>query len=124
MTSGEVSPDLDSFRELATNRRVIPVTRRLIADGETPIGLYRKLSQGAAGTFLLESADPGGVGSRYSIVGVRSTAVLSEVDGQARWISGVPPEGVPRSGNPLAALRETLGCQLRGSRNRRVRSAP
>ena len=33
------SPDLETFREYAKDRRVIPVTRRLLADAETPIGV-------------------------------------------------------------------------------------
>ena len=59
------SPDLARFRELARDRRVIPVTRRLLADGETPLSVYRKLAAGRPGTFLLESAELGGVWSRY-----------------------------------------------------------
>src|SRR5664280_2904373 len=41
------------------------------ADGEALGGAYRKLA-GGPGTFLLESAEHGGVWSRYSIIGVRS----------------------------------------------------
>jgi len=108
MTSGDAAPSLVEFRSLASDRRVIPVTRRLIADAETPVGLYRKLAKGAPGSFLLESAEHGGVWSRYSIVGVRSHAVLTERDGVARWVGGDPPLGVPTDGDPLDALRDTL----------------
>ena len=75
---GSVAPDLPTFRRLARDRRVIPVLRRLLADGETPVGVYRKLAQSRPGTFLLESAEHGGVWSRYSFVGARSAAVLTE----------------------------------------------
>ena len=51
------APDLAAFRALARDRRVIPVTRRLLADGETPLSVYRKLAGGRPGTFLLESAE-------------------------------------------------------------------
>ena len=47
MSSGVVTPSLEAFTELASERRVIPVTRRLMADAETPVGLYRKLAQDA-----------------------------------------------------------------------------
>lgn len=87
--SGEATPDRASFAELAATRRVVPVTKRLLADGETPIGVYRKLA-GGPGTFLLESAEPGRSWSRYSFVGVRSSAVLTERDGRAVWL-GEPP---------------------------------
>ncbi|MET8168927.1 anthranilate synthase component I [Streptomyces sp. NPDC005329] len=99
--------DLETFRKLATDRRVIPVTRKLLADGDTPVALYRKLAAERTGTFLLESAENGRSWSRYSFVGVRSAATLTALDGQAHWL-GTPPVGVPRDGDPLAALRATI----------------
>ncbi len=104
---GDTSPALQEFRALAPGKRVIPVVRRLLADTETPIGLYRKLAREQAGTFLLESAEHGRMWSRYSFVGVRSRAMLTSVDGEARWIGEVP-SGLPTSGPALPALRETL----------------
>ncbi|WP_107452062.1 anthranilate synthase component I [Streptomyces sp. NRRL F-5650] len=99
--------DLDTFRKLAADRRVIPVGRKLLADGDTPVALYRKLAAERPGTFLLESAENGRSWSRYSFVGVRSAATLTEKDGQAHW-QGTPPVGVPTGGDPLAALRATV----------------
>ncbi|MER7839949.1 anthranilate synthase component I [Streptomyces sp. NPDC096040] len=102
--------DLETFRKLATDRRVIPVTRKLLADGDTPVALYRKLAAERPGTFLLESAENGRTAfqwSRYSFIGVRSSATLTTRDGQAHWL-GVPPVGVPVDGDPLAALRATI----------------
>jgi len=107
MSAGHTSPGLQEFRRLARDRRVIPVTRRFLGDAETPVGLYRKLAGSRPGTFLLESAEHGGVWSRYSIVGARSHAVLTESDGQAQWQGGEPPSGAPVSGDPLAVLRDT-----------------
>ncbi|WP_327237055.1 anthranilate synthase component I [Streptomyces sp. NBC_01317] len=99
--------DLETFRKLAADRRVIPVSRRLLADGDTPVGLYRKLAAERPGTFLLESAENGRSWSRYSFVGVRSAATLTERDGATHWL-GAPPVGVPVDGDPLAALRATV----------------
>ncbi|MEU3026339.1 anthranilate synthase component I [Streptomyces incarnatus] len=99
--------DLETFRKLAADRRVIPVTRKLLADGDTPVALYRKLAGERPGTFLLESAENGRSWSRYSFVGVRSSATLTARDGAAHWL-GTPPAGVPVDGDPLKALRATL----------------
>lgn len=99
--------DLETFRKLAADRRVIPVSRKLLADGDTPVGLYRKLAAERPGTFLLESAENGRSWSRYSFVGVRSASTLTVQGGQAHWI-GTPPVGVPTSGDPLEALRVTV----------------
>ncbi len=104
---GVVSPTLDEFRELATERRVIPVVRRVLADAETPVGVYRKLARGRPNTFLLESAENGRSWSRWSFVGVDSPAVLTERDGAAHW-TGTLPVGLPAEGTPLDVLRESV----------------
>ncbi|MGW0519426.1 anthranilate synthase component I [Crossiella sp. NPDC003009] len=104
---GELSPTREEFRELARDRRVIPVVRRLLADGETPLGVYRKLAASRPGTFLFESAENGRSWSRWSFVGVRSPAALTVADGEAVW-TGTPPVGMPSGGDPLVALRETV----------------
>ncbi|MEY9943285.1 anthranilate synthase component I [Kitasatospora sp. GAS1066B] len=102
--------DLEAFRKLAVDTRVIPVTRRLLADGLTPIGLYRSLAGERPGTFLLESAEQGRSWSRYSFVGVRGAATLTVgPDGGARWL-GNPPVGIPRTGDPLEVLRAALAA--------------
>ena len=109
LSFGTTWPNLETFSILAKDRRVIPVVRRLMADAETPVGLYRKLARDAPGTFLLESAEHGGVWSRYSIVGAASRATLTERDGRAHWV-GEPPVGVPTDGSPLDALRDTMAA--------------
>ncbi|MDV3221674.1 anthranilate synthase component I [Intrasporangium sp.] len=110
LTWGATWPSLPVFTELALeHRRVIPVVRRVLADAETPVGVYRKLAKDAPGTFLLESAEHGGVWSRYSIVGARSAATLTELDGEAHWIGDVPV-GLPMSGDPTVAVRDTVAA--------------
>ena len=104
---GQTWPTLDVFGVLARDRRVIPVVRRLMGDAETPVGVYRKLAADRPGTFLLESAEHGGVWSRWSIVGAASAATLTERDGQAHWV-GEPPVGVPTTGLATEALRGTM----------------
>lgn len=106
-TLGTVTPSRDEFRELAVGHRVIPVTRRLLADDETPVGVYRKLAGDRHGTFLLESAENGRSWSRFSFVGVRSAAALTVVDGELTW-TGEVPVGLPTSGDPLTALRTII----------------
>ena len=107
---GATWPTLDAFREAARTRRVVPVVRRYLGDGETPVGLYRRLAADRTGSFLLESAEHDGSWARWSIVGVRSAAVLTSTGrgpDDGCWI-GTPPAGVPVSGDPLQMLRETL----------------
>lgn len=96
--------NMEEFRIYARNFNVIPVFRKLLADSETPLGVYRKLAKSAPGTFLLESAEHGGVWSRFSFIGVHSDATLTEKDGLAVWEGNVPA-GAPVGMPPLEALR-------------------
>lgn len=106
---GRISPTAQEFLELAQRRRVIPVCRMLMADGVTPINLYRKLARSRPGTFLLESAEQGGRWTRYSFVGVRSDAVLTDDPhrGGATWY-GRTPAGFSDNGAPQELLAEAL----------------
>ncbi len=103
---GLIQPDRETFRALAARQRIVPVTLRVLVDEDTPISLYRRLTDGAdpRGTFLLESAGEGEA-SRFSIIGCRARAVLTEKDGEARWF-GDAPAGVSNSGRVVDVLEE------------------
>ena len=95
------------FRALAAEHRVVPVTRKVLADSETPLSTYRKLAANRPGTFLLESAENGRSWSRWSFIGAGASSALTVRDGEAAWL-GVTPQGAPNGGDPLQALRSTL----------------
>ena len=95
----------EQFEALLPDHRVVPVIRELFADGETPVGIYRKLARGAPGTFLLESAEQGGIWSRYSFIGVSSFGVLTQQGGEAFWLDyGLPAQRAVGAGSPTAPL--------------------
>lgn len=97
----------EDFRALAAEHRVVPVTRKVLADAETPLSAYRKLAANRPGTFLLESAENGRSWSRWSFIGAGAPSALTVRDGQAVWL-GATPQDAPSGGDPLRALRETL----------------
>ena len=74
------SPSLDEFLKFATQGNLIPVTRRILADLETPLSAYRKIS-GQGESFLFESVEGGEHLGRYSFVGCNPRAVIRQ-DGQ------------------------------------------
>lgn len=106
---GAIAPDLETFRRAAAQQRVVPVIRRLLADGHTPVGMYRALAAERPGTFLLESAEQGRAWTRYSFVGVSSAAMLTEDAGSTRW-AGRVPAAAGRDANPVLALRDTVSA--------------
>ncbi|MEI6697435.1 MAG: anthranilate synthase component I [Mycobacteriaceae bacterium] len=103
----------EEFRALAAEHRVVPVTRKVLADSETPLSAYRKLAAGRPGTFLLESAENGRSWSRWSFIGAGAPSALTVRDGHAVWL-GATPNGAPVGGDPLDALRTTLGLLSTG----------
>ena len=72
------SPTLDEFLKLAAQGNLIPVTRRILADLETPLSAYRKI-RGQGESFLFESVEGGEHLGRYSFVGCNPRAVIRQI---------------------------------------------
>jgi anthranilate synthase component 1 len=73
------SPTLEEFKTLASQGNLIPVTRRLLGDLETPLSAYRKI-RGHGESFLFESVAGGEHLGRYSFVGCNPRATIRQVD--------------------------------------------
>src|SRR3974390_1798817 len=71
------SPTLEEFSKLAGQGNLIPVTRRLLADIETPLSAYRKI-RGQGESFLFESVEGGEHLGRFSFVGCSPRAVVQQ----------------------------------------------
>src|SRR5712675_1752344 len=71
------SPSAEEFSRLAAQGNLIPVTRRLLADFETPLSAYRKI-RGHGESFLFESVEGGEHLGRYSFVGCNPRAVIRQ----------------------------------------------
>ena len=104
----------EEFRALAAEHRVVPVTRKVLADAETPLSAYRKLAANRPGTFLLESAENGRSWSRWSFIGAGAPSALTVRNGVAEWL-GTVPRDAPTGGDPLAALDATLELLATGA---------
>jgi anthranilate synthase component 1 len=66
----EFMPQEDTFRAAYDADRPQVVWTTLVADLETPVSAYLKLSHGRSHTFLLESVEGGAIKGRYSIIGL------------------------------------------------------
>ncbi|MBW3620195.1 MAG: anthranilate synthase component I [Actinobacteria bacterium] len=97
-----VHPTREEFVRLAADHGVVPVWREVLADLETPLSVYAKLS-GDGPTFLLESAEHGERWGRYSFVGTDPFLVLHGRDGVVTW-EGTPPAAAAAATGPLDAL--------------------
>lgn len=64
------TPTLDTVRNLAADARLVPVSRKVLADLETPLSAYYKVRGEGRHTFLFESVEGGEKIGRYSFLGV------------------------------------------------------
>src|SRR5436305_3207923 len=71
------SPTLEEFTHLAAKGNLIPVTRRLLGDFETPLSAYRKL-RGQGESFLFESVEGGEHIGRFSFVGFNPRTIIRQ----------------------------------------------
>src|SRR5437588_3950424 len=79
------SPILAEFLKLAAQGNLIPVTRRLLADIETPLSAYRKI-RGQGESFLFESVEGGEHLGRYSFVGCNPRAVIRQIGSKVDYL--------------------------------------
>ena len=71
------SPNQEEFERLAAQGNLIPVTRQILADFDTPVSAYWKL-RGQDEAFLFESVEGGDRLGRYSFVGCDPKAIIRQ----------------------------------------------
>ena len=78
-------PETKQFIDLAKKGNLIPVTRTVLADFDTPCSAYQKL-RGQGESFLFESVEGGEHLGRYSFVGCNPRAVIKQKGNQIEVI--------------------------------------
>ena len=78
-------PGQPEFVKLSGQGNLIPVSRRILADVETPLSAYRKI-RGQGESFLCESVEGGEHIGRYSFVGCNPRAVIKQTGARVELI--------------------------------------
>ncbi|MFQ5575054.1 MAG: anthranilate synthase component I [Terriglobia bacterium] len=99
-------PDRNRFKETARSHSLVPIYREIIADVDTPVSAFLKLS-GSQNAFLLESVEGGERLGRYSFIGVDPYLVLALKEGRVRWF-GDGFEHEEQVSDPLAAIKAVM----------------
>ena len=105
------TPAFDVFKPTYEAGTPQLVWSELIADLETPVAAYMKLTEGEAYSFLLESVEDGDIRDRYSMIGLAPDLLFRISDGQPELnrAAAVDLESYsPMQGKPLDALRAVL----------------
>jgi len=81
-------PTLEEVKRLSADGNLVPVWRQVVADLETPVSAFLKISRGNH-SFLLESVEGGERLARYSFLGTEPYRVLS-TGGDAPSVDPLP----------------------------------
>jgi len=101
-------PDATRFQELAAKHRLVPVATEIVADLDTPLTLFAKMSEGYGDKFLFESMEGGEKWGRYSFIGCDPLLSFTN-QGDSITISEGGDEKIRRfTDQPLPALRRLL----------------
>lgn len=109
-TRSDIQPSRDDIHEYFKHGDLVPVYRTLLADLETPVSVYLKLTQGGHPAFLLESVEGGERVGRYSFIGVNPRGLLMISDRQVtRIIDGEQTtRELLESEDPLHVIKSEL----------------
>jgi anthranilate synthase component I len=107
-TLATTAPTLDEARRLVQRGNLIPVYREVLADMETPVSVYRKISRDAPFSFLLESVEGGERLARYSFLGAEPRLTATLKDGVARVTHAGGETTEQRFDDPLEFVKGLL----------------
>ena len=101
-------PSLEEFKQKAQSGNLIPVYKEILADLDTPVSAYMKISGGEY-SFLLESVEGGEKWARYCFLGCDPSIVVS-TKGRTLTIidNGKREQRKIKSGSPLSVVKEIL----------------
>lgn len=107
MNTGGYTPDFKEFCALAKQGNLIPVSREVLADFETPVSALAKIDRGSC-AYLLESVEGGDKWARYSFLGSGSPTLIHGNDWEVIVSSGRRRRRIPVKTDLLACLREIM----------------
>ncbi len=82
------TPSLPEFQRLARGHSLVPVTRTVAADLETPVSAFLRVAAEEPEAFLLESVEGGEQVGRYTFIGIRPYKKMTARDGNITVVEG------------------------------------
>ncbi len=99
-------PSLREFKRLAQSHSLIPMTRAVAADLETPVSAFLRVAAEEPEAFLLESVEGGEHVGRYTFIGIRPYRKMTARDGVITLIEGKRRQQY--EGDIFAELKKSL----------------
>ncbi|MFP3868567.1 MAG: anthranilate synthase component I [Desulfobacteraceae bacterium] len=103
-----VTPDFDTFQQLAQQGNLIPIYREILGDLETPVLAYKKL-RGNSMSYLLESVEGGEKWGRYTFLGLNPSLILTVQHQTVRLQDRQETKVYQEVADPYEIIRQVLG---------------
>jgi anthranilate synthase component 1 len=100
------SPSLKDFTALAKQYALVPVTRTVVADLETPVSAFLRVAAEEPEAFLLESVEGGEHVGRYTFIGIRPYRRITAHGRQLTFVEGSKRR--TKEGDIFAELKQAL----------------
>ncbi|MGA7157045.1 MAG: anthranilate synthase component I [Acidobacteriaceae bacterium] len=84
----QTTPTLREFQRLAREHSLVPVTRMVAADLETPVSAFLRVAAEEPEAFLLESVEGGEQVGRYTFIGIRPYKKMTAKSGKITVVEG------------------------------------
>ena len=103
-----IRPDFETVRTLSEKAGLVPITREVLGDTETPVSAYLKIRAMDPYSFLFESVEGGEKIGRYSFLGVQPFLVFRAHGREVEIEDRKSGRKETRKGSPIAELRSLL----------------
>ena len=103
-----ITPDFEAVQKLAHGCGLVPISREVLADTETPVSAYLKIRSASPYAFLFESVVGGEKIGRYSFLGVKPFLIFSSRGSHIEIEDVKTGQQRGFEGEPIAELRKLL----------------
>ena len=103
-----IQPDFKTVKQLARGCGLVPISKELLADTETPVSAYLKIRAQSSYAFLFESVVGGEQIGRYSFLGVDPFLIFRSRGAKIAIEDASTGQVREFEGNPIAELRGLL----------------
>ena len=101
-----IRPSFAEFKRLSKKGNLIPVSKEILADLETPVSAFKKIERKSEYAYLLESVEGGEKLARYSFLGKEPSLIFRSKGELVEIEEGKKKRRI--KGNPLLILKKIL----------------
>ncbi len=103
-----ISPSREEFCELSKKGNLVPVYEEILADMQTPVEAFLKISKSSKYAYLLESVEGGEKWARYTFLGADPELVIKTSGNKAFRVTQDGEQEFKLDGDPLDEIKKVM----------------